>query len=94
MVNVQKHFTPLDLPSPDIARERGWKYQVDWYDDEAACFIRVGSLGEALAYVDKYLINQTHYIRPIFYPNEYLRELYDLEAIIFRAREVLENEYK
>jgi len=35
------------LPNPDYAKEKGWKYHVQWFDDGRPCFFRRQTLEEA-----------------------------------------------
>ena len=67
MTNPLDDFEPMKLPDPDIAQLRGWKYQVDWFDEAAnrPCFYRAKSLLEAEAWADANLQKQRHYIRDI-----------------------------
>lgn len=44
------------LPSPEVARQNGWQYQLDWVDDyDNPCFYRARSYEEAASYKIKHL---------------------------------------
>jgi hypothetical protein len=57
-----KHPLP-ELPIPSEAKAKGWKYQVDWFENENHCYYRALSFTEARAWVDEISKNHDYIIR-------------------------------